>query len=62
MSATLKKHRPKNTALTVRSRVESALKLRLSKYRTQPHVRRSEGFIVRDALESYLNQHEQKAG
>lgn len=43
---------------TVRARVQPPLKQRVTAYRLQPQVRRSEGFIVVDALTHYLDLHE----
>jgi predicted transcriptional regulator len=53
--------RKKKSNKTVRARVEPDLKNRLEKYRMLPTVRRSEGFIVREALEQFLNRNELNA-
>lgn len=46
--------------VTLRARVETDIKNRLTRYRRQPEVQRSEGFIVRRAVEEFLNRHEQQ--
>jgi predicted DNA-binding protein len=50
--------RSKANNQTVRARVEPNLKTRLNNFRLNPAIRRSEGFVVREALEEFLNKHE----
>ncbi len=44
--------------VTVRARVESGLKARLTAYRKHRKVQRSEGFVVREAVEEFLSRRE----
>jgi predicted transcriptional regulator len=45
---------------TIRARVKSDLKNRVTQYRQRPDVQRSESFVVRSAIEEFLDVREMK--
>ena len=58
MATKRKNNSAKCPSLTLRSRVSAELKERVTNYRNRPEVKRSEGFVVRQAVEDFLNVRE----
>jgi len=62
MSTKRNKQAENTEGCTIRARVKRSLKIRVANYRQRPDVQRSEGFVVRQAVEEYLNSHESQPG